>query len=117
MGANVYGSRHRQMNRFVFLQLLAACVAFGQVDVLTANYDNNRTSSNLAESALNPTSVLPGSFGKVATFPVLGQIYAQPLLATAINVPDCGTCDVLFVATMENNVYAFNATTLDPAPS
>ena len=91
-------------------------MAWAQVDVLTANYDNNRTSANLAESVLTPNTVNSASFGKLAEFMIDGQVYAQPLVATGLSVPACGTCDVVFVATMNNNVYAFNATTLDPTP-
>ena len=104
------------MNRFGLLHLLTALITYGQVDVMTGNYNNARTSANLAETALSTASVSPDGFGKLATFPVLGQVYAQPLVVTGLNVPACGTCDVVFVATMENNVYAFNATTLDPTP-
>lgn len=104
------------MNRFFILPVLCALVAFAQVDVLTGNYDNNRTNANLAEAALTPRTVGPGTFGKVATLNVSGQIFAQPLVVTGLSVPACGVCDVLFVATMENRVYAFNASTLDATP-
>ena len=105
------------MNRLVIVLLLSSgIVAQAQVDVLTANYNNHRTSANLDEWILSPDTVAPGLFGKLATLPVTGQIYAQPLLASNLNVPACGTCDVLIIATMENNVYAFNATTLSPTP-
>ena len=104
------------MNRLLIMQLLGAWAALGQVDVLTANYNNSRTSANLEEHVLSPETVSPATFGKLASLPVAGQIYAQPLVATSIDVPACGTCDVVYVATMENNVYAFNATTLDTVP-
>lgn len=97
------------------LGLLSA--ASGQVDVLTANYDKNRTSANLSEPYLGPQTVSPDTFGKLAELPVSGQIYAQPLVATGMVMPGCpGGCDVVYVATMENQVYAFNASTLDPTP-
>ena len=104
------------MNRIVIVLLLGACIGKGQVDVLTANYNDNRTSANLEECALSPDTVSPDTFGKLAILPVVGQIYAQPLVVTGRDVAGCGTCDVVYVATMENNVYAFNATTLDPTP-
>ena len=104
------------MNRLLILPFLCGLAAWAQVDVLTANYDNNRTNANLAESILTPHTVGPGSFAKLATLTVSGQIYAQPLVATSVAVPSCGLCDVVFVATMENRVYAFNASTLDFNP-
>jgi hypothetical protein len=104
------------MNRLLVLPLMCGCLAFAQVDVLTANYNNNRTSANLEESTLTPDTVLPASFGKLAAFPVQGQIYAQPLVVTGLDAPACGTCDVVYVATMMNYVYAFNASTLSSTP-
>ena len=104
------------MNRLVIVLLLGTWIARGQVDVLTANYDDNRTSANLLELALSPATVSSDTFGKLARLPVTGQIYAQPLMVTGLDAAGCGYCDVLYVATMENNVYAFNATTLDPTP-
>ena len=82
--------------------------------VLTANYDNARTSSNLAESRLNPTNVNPTTFGKLFTLPVDGQVYAQPLYVPGLAVRNAGTHNVIFVATMHNSVYAFDA---EPAAS
>ena len=104
------------MHRLAIVLLLGPAIVSAQVDVLTANYSDSRTSANLQEFALSPATVSPATFGKLARLPVTGQIYAQPLLVTGLDMPACGTCDVLFVATMENNVYAFNASTLDPKP-
>jgi len=83
-----------------------------QVDVLTANYDNNRTNANLSEGLLNTNNVNPTQFGKLYAFPVDGQVYAQPLYVHSLNMPVNGapaTLNVLYVATMHNSVYAFDA--------
>ena len=101
------------MERRVLAVLLISLSLYGQTGVLTANYDNNRTSANLNEPYLWVGNVSPDTFGKLGTFPVSGQVYAQPLFAGDLNVPACGVCDVLFVATMTNNVYAFNANAPD----
>lgn len=77
--------------------------------VLTANYDSARTSSNLAESLLNPGNVAPATFGKLVELPVDGQVYAQPLYVPGVNIRNGGTHNVLFVATMHNSVFAFDA--------
>jgi uncharacterized protein (TIGR03437 family) len=79
------------------------------VDVLTANYDNERTNANLSEGILNTNNVNPTQFGKVFAFPVDGQVYAQPLYVHGLEIPGKGTRNVLFVATMHNSVYAFDA--------
>jgi len=91
------------------LILATAGAASAQIDVLTANYDNNRTSANLNEWLLNTSNVNPTQFGKLYAFPVDGQIYAQPLYVHAFNIPGKGTLNVLYVATMHNSVYAFDA--------
>ena len=78
-------------------------------DVLTANYGNNRTNATLAEGVLDTANVNSTQFGKLFAFAVDGQVYAQPLLVHALPVPGKGTLDVLYVATMHNGVYAFDA--------
>jgi hypothetical protein len=97
--------------RIVLLTPVAASAGAvrAQVDVLTANYDNNRTNANLNEGILNTNNVNPTQFGQIYTYPVDGQVYAQPLYVHALNMPGKGTLNVLFVATMHNSVYAFDA--------
>ena len=87
----------------------SACAARAQVDVLTVNYDISRTNANLNEGILNLNNVNPTQFGKLFTFPVDGQVYAQPLYVHGLNMPGKGTLNVLYVATMHNSVYAFDA--------
>jgi uncharacterized protein (TIGR03437 family) len=92
-------------------------VASAQVDVPTANYDNNRTNANLNEGVLNTIDVNVTQFGWLYTFRVDGQVYAQPLYLHAFNMPGKGALNVLYVATMHNSVYAFDAdATVGTAP-
>src|ERR1700722_5321119 len=77
-----------------------------QVDVLTANYDNNRTNANLSEFVLNKSNVNPAHFGKLYTFSIDGESYAQPLYLRGVNIPGGAARNVLYVATMHNSVYA-----------
>ena len=90
---------------------LVASTAGAQVNVLTANYDNARTNSNLNETILNHANVNSGQFGKLFTLSVDGQVYAQPLYVGGVKLAG-GTHNVVYVATMHNTVYAFDA---DPA--
>src|ERR1700761_3726967 len=55
-----------------------------QVNVLTANGDNYRTSSNVHETQLTPATVRAGAFGKLGSFSVDGQVYAQPLYVSQL---------------------------------
>jgi len=94
------------MQRLILLFIpFAACA---QVNVLTANYGNERTSANLNETILTTANVVPGTFGKIATVPVDGQIYAQPLYVNGVNIPGYGVRNVVYVATMNNSVFAID---------
>jgi hypothetical protein len=80
-----------------------------QVNVVTANYGNERTNANLQETVLSTFNVAPKSFGKLGAFPVDGQIYAQPLYVAGVNIPGLGARNVVYVATMNNSLYAIDA--------
>ena len=95
----------------LFAALVLAASASAQVNVLTANYDNQRTNSNLKETILNQGNVNSSSFGKLGYFPVDGEIYAQPLYASGIQIAGHGQHNVVYVATMHNSVYAIDADT------
>ena len=79
-----------------------------QVNVFTANYDNNRTNANLGEFVLNKANVNPTHFGKLYAFAIDGEAYAQPLYVRGVNLPDGTARNVLYVATMNNSVYALS---------
>src|SRR5450432_2120366 len=95
-------------HRLLFCGIALSSVIWAQVDVLTANYDNNRTSANLGEFVLNKSNVNPAQFGKLYFFGVDGDVYAQPLYVRGVNISG-GARNVLYVATMNNSVYAFDA--------
>ena len=83
--------------------------ARAQVSVLTQHNDNLRTGQNLAETVLAPGSVTPDKFGKLFARQVDGEVYAQPLYVANVKVPNKGVHNVLYVATMNNTLYAFDA--------
>ena len=79
------------------------------MQVLTQHYDSARTGANLEEIVLSPASVAPDRFGKLFELAVQGHVYAQPLYVEGVNFPGGGQQNVLYVATMHNLVYAFDA--------
>ena len=82
-----------------------------QVNVLTYHNNNSRTGENLNENFLRPANVNATSFGKLFTYTVDGDVYAQPLYVSGLAVPSRGTHNAVFVATQHNTVYAFDANT------
>lgn len=77
--------------------------------VLTYHNDDTRDGAYLQESTLTPANVNSSQFGKVVSYPVDGQIYAQPLYLPQVKIPGKGTYDVVYVVTQNNSVYAFDA--------
>ncbi len=80
----------------------------GQTSVLTQHNDLNRTGWNNQETILHTGNVSPARFGKIFTREVDDQIYAQPLVVSDVSI-DNGTHNIVFVATVNNSVYAFDA--------
>src|SRR5262249_1311062 len=83
----------------------------GSFNALTRNYNNQRTGANLAETVLDTTNVNAGQFGKLFQLPVDDQVYAGLLYASGVAIAG-GTHNVLYVATVNNTVYAFDADTV-----
>src|SRR5215831_19122116 len=84
------------------------CV-WGQVSVLTWHYDKQVSGLNQSETLLTPANVNSKSFAKLFTQPVDGYIVGQPLYVAGLNVQGTGVHNVVFVATMHDTVYAFDA--------
>jgi len=76
--------------------------------VATRQYDNARTGANLEETTLNPDSVGSGNFHKLFTMPVDDQIEIYPLYVADVGTAN-GQKNLIFTATMNNTVFAFDA--------
>ena len=94
----------RMLSLFLFTSL-----SFGQISVLTWHYDNARTGANTHETILTPANVKSSLFGKLFTQPVDGIVVAQPLYLPNLTIPGVGVHNVVYVVTMHDTVYAFDA--------
>ena len=81
----------------------------GLAAVTTRQYDNLRTGQNTSETILTPSNVNVSQFGKLFSQPVDGQMFAQPLYVANVAIPGKGTHNVVFAATENDTVYAFDA--------
>ena len=77
--------------------------------VLTYHNDNMRDGQNQQEIVLKPSNVNVAQFGKLFSYAVDGQVYAQPLYVANVNMGSKGFHNVLIVATENDSVYALDA--------
>ncbi|MEP7042477.1 MAG: PQQ-binding-like beta-propeller repeat protein [Dokdonella sp.] len=100
----------RAILRFGMLGLvLQGGLAQAQIDIPTERYDDARLGANLSETQLTTSNVNTATFGKLWSYTVNGQVYAQPLYVRNVAIPGQGTHNVLYVVTMNDWVYAFDA--------
>ena len=95
-------------NRRLSLLLLCTIATPAHAQVLTAQYNNARTSATLHEKILTPANVNPNTFGKLFSLTTDGDVFAQPLYVPALAIPGHGRRNVIFAATEHDSVYAFD---------
>ena len=78
------------------------------ISVLTQHNDNTRAGLNNKETALTTANVNTATFGKQFILPTDDDIYAQPLVVGNLHI-GAGTHNVVFIATVNNTVYAYDA--------
>jgi len=83
--------------------------ARAQVNVTTERNDTSRTGANLNETALTTSNVNVNQFGKLYSYTIDGSIFAQPLYVPSVVIPSQGTHNVVYVATMNDVIYALDA--------
>jgi hypothetical protein len=97
----------------VFLTLVVASLRLAGAQttftgVITQHNDVGRTGHNLLEKILTPANVTPATFGKLFSYSVDGQVYAQPLYVPKVNIGGT-THNVVYVETQNDSLYAFDA--------
>jgi len=103
------GLRKFKAGSWVVALIMAFSVTALAGDIVTFHNDNARTGQNLNETILTPSNVKSSGFGKLFTMPVDGKIDGEPLYLSAVSIPGSGTRNVLYAATENDSVYAFDA--------
>ncbi len=80
-------------------------------NVLAYHNGGPQTGVNPNETVLTPSNVNSAEFGKLFDLKLDGQVFAQPLYVSGLSIPGQGTHNVVFVATENDSVYAFDADT------
>ncbi|MGA2743653.1 MAG: Ig-like domain-containing protein [Candidatus Sulfotelmatobacter sp.] len=80
----------------------------GITNVAMWHYDAQRTGLNPTEISLSPANVTPQTFGKLFSYLLDGYEYGQPLLMSNLVINGI-TRNVVFAATENDSVYAFDA--------
>ncbi|MGB6691425.1 MAG: hypothetical protein WBE76_26620 [Terracidiphilus sp.] len=92
--------------------LICSLPVLGQINVPERGYNPNRTGANTAETVLTPANVNSSAnqFHKQFIMRVDGKIEGSPVYLSNVQIAG-GTHNVLYVATMHNTVFAFDADT------
>jgi len=92
------------------LLVLSTLPEAGAQNVLTYHNDNARTGQNLAETILNTSNVNVSTFGKLFVLAADGKVDAEPLYLGDVTIGS-SRHNVVYVATENDSVYAYDADT------
>lgn len=93
------------------MSLLAASALWAGDAQYTQRGGSNRAGLYDNEIFLTPENVNSTLFGNLFSYNVDGVVAAQPLYMPNVNIPGVGIVNVIYVATQNDSVYAFNADT------
>ncbi len=83
-------------------------ISDAQVNIITQHSDNSRDGLNASETLLTQANVNATQFGRLFKVAVDDQVFAQPLVVNSVSIAG-GTHSVVYVATANNSIYAFDA--------
>ena len=81
------------------------------ISVLTRGYTNSREGANTQESVLTAAAVRSRGIRRLFSLPLPGNsrgAEAQPLIVPGVRLPDGHTRDLVVIATMANQIFAFD---------
>src|SRR5215831_4034756 len=84
--------------------------------ILSWHNDAGLTGQNLKEAILTTANVNQSTFGKLFSYSLDDQSYAEPLYVANVAFPGAGQHNAVYVATESNTVYAFDADGDTPTP-
>ncbi len=87
---------------------VAHAAATANQAVTTYKYDNAHSGQDTYETTLTTSNVTQATFGKRVVYPLDGQTYAQPLYMPNLTI-NGAVHNVVFVATENDSIYAFDA--------
>jgi Bacterial Ig-like domain (group 2)/PQQ-like domain len=82
----------------------------GTTSITTWHVDSNRSGLNSQEAILTPANVNASNFGKLFSCPLDGYVYGTPLILSNQSI-NGARHNVLYVATENDSVYAYDADT------
>ena len=92
----------------VALAIFLGSAVRAQSPVLQRGYNSGVSGATLGETVLNRSNVTPSTFGLAFKLPVDDAIFAQPLYVPNVVINQAAH-NVLYVATMSDTLYAFDA--------
>jgi hypothetical protein len=110
----------RKMAAALAVLVISAGRLTAQTNIVTQHYDIARSGANTTETILTPARVDGLTFGKLFRYSVDAPVYAEPLYVAGITMgagtPQAGTVhNVVFVATENDSIYAFDADSISGA--
>jgi hypothetical protein len=107
LGAGSHNTVVKAKDKCGVTRQASVSIAVKGTAVITYQYNAQRTGANLFETTLTPANVNPSLFGKIFSCAVDSFVYGQPLFVPGLSIAG-GTHNVVFVATENNSIYAFD---------